>query len=324
VNAPDFNKIAAEWVVRLDKAELPPAEMAELERWLEADERHRGAFVRARAAWSLLDRARALPAEEMQTPRRSRVPRWLAAGAAAAIACFGLWMVWPFVGPSETYSTAQHEVRRVVLSDGSVAHLDTETIVKVRMTRGRRQVELAHGTAWFDVVHNVARPFVVHAGDTNVVAVGTSFAVQRDADGVAILVTNDVVRADSGSDPSDAVRVPAGSRADVNREGRIAVREVSLGEMDRDLSWREGVINVDGQTLGEAVEQFNRYNRRRLEIRGARIAGIKIVGHFNMNDPESFARAAAPLVGGTVRVGPESIVISDPQWAEQWAASPQK
>lgn len=51
---------AAEWAVRLNERALTAQEQAELDQWLDADTRHRGALLRARAAWADLDRLSAL------------------------------------------------------------------------------------------------------------------------------------------------------------------------------------------------------------------------------------------------------------------------
>jgi ferric-dicitrate binding protein FerR (iron transport regulator) len=51
---------AAEWAVRLNERALTAQEQTELDQWLDADTRHRGALLRARAVWADLDRLSAL------------------------------------------------------------------------------------------------------------------------------------------------------------------------------------------------------------------------------------------------------------------------
>jgi transmembrane sensor len=51
---------AAEWAVRLNERALTPQEQTELDQWLDADTRHPGALLRARAVWADLDRLSAL------------------------------------------------------------------------------------------------------------------------------------------------------------------------------------------------------------------------------------------------------------------------
>ena len=51
---------AAEWAIRLNERALTLEEQTVLDQWLDADTRHRGALLRARAVWADLDRLSAL------------------------------------------------------------------------------------------------------------------------------------------------------------------------------------------------------------------------------------------------------------------------
>src|SRR3546814_7113773 len=86
--------------------------------------------------------------------------------------------------PDQQIQTAIGEIRRVPLSDGSLAAVNTQTTLDVTMKPEVRQVALKDGEAWFQVAKDRARPFVVEIGDVRVRAVGTAFAVTRTAAGV--------------------------------------------------------------------------------------------------------------------------------------------
>ncbi|MGY1408879.1 MULTISPECIES: FecR/PupR family sigma factor regulator [unclassified Luteimonas] len=53
----DRSEKAARWAARLSLGELTPARQAELDAWLQADRRHRGALLRAQAALHALEAA---------------------------------------------------------------------------------------------------------------------------------------------------------------------------------------------------------------------------------------------------------------------------
>src|SRR5258708_25237185 len=59
-NAREVADQAAEWATRIDVGTIDPDTNETLRRWLDEDPRHRGALLRAEAALSFLDRARAL------------------------------------------------------------------------------------------------------------------------------------------------------------------------------------------------------------------------------------------------------------------------
>ena len=80
---------AARWAVRTDGGALSPEEQRELDTWLAADSRHRGAYVRARAQWVDLDRLAALHGsvgEAAGNPARSSSAQKLVPEPAAASA----------------------------------------------------------------------------------------------------------------------------------------------------------------------------------------------------------------------------------------------
>jgi hypothetical protein len=55
-------------------------------------------------------------------------------------------------------------------------------------------------------------------------------------------------------------------------------------------------LSYQGETLAQAVSELNRHNhRRRLVIADREIADVKLSGHFDATDPESFVAALAPL-----------------------------
>src|SRR5688572_796460 len=87
----DIEDTAAEWVVRLDRGALSEAEQRELDSWLEASTRHRGAFVRAQAMWVDLDRVAALQAGRAPLDPPAERPPWLrAASFAGALLAAGV------------------------------------------------------------------------------------------------------------------------------------------------------------------------------------------------------------------------------------------
>ena len=79
---------AANWVVRQHARALAAEEQAELDCWLQADVRHRGALLRARAAWVDLDRLAALAAhrEPPQPPISQARPGEIRTRAGAGVA----------------------------------------------------------------------------------------------------------------------------------------------------------------------------------------------------------------------------------------------
>ena len=228
---------------------------------------------------------------------RPRLPaaRWprVVAGAFVLAAATGLgWAGWQLGGRQQaSYASAVGQVREVVLADGSRATLSSDTRLEVRMERGRRRVVLAQGEAYFDVARDAGRPFVVEAGAHRAVAVGTRYAVRRDADALRVVVTEGRVRLEDTAAPGGAARpvslLPAGSVATAGRNG-LLVRSLPVEQARRYLEWRDGFLAFDDTPLAQAAAEFNRFNTRRLEVADPAVAGLRIGGNFRWSNLDGF------------------------------------
>ncbi len=308
---------AARWVVRVAAGALNPHELRELDVWLNADPRHRGAYIRARAQWADLDRLAALhgPASSAATgERRLRISRreLLAAGVAAmAVVSGGLsWMV--LRGGRERYASGIGEVRRIALEDGSTLLLNTDSEATVWLSEHSRNIQLIRGEALFEVAHDKERPFFVHVNDIVVRAVGTAFAVRLEAAQIDVTVTEGVVEVtEPAAEPGPAQPGPRGSRSEtrrlaaneravITRAGAPQVQSITPAEADRRLAWRQGMVSFDGESLQTAVAEINRHNRRQILVDDPALGAKPIVGVFRATDPGGFSVAAALALKASV------------------------
>jgi len=189
---------------------------------------------------------------------------------------------------------------QLVLTDGSGIELNTDTGMRARITNSRRDVELTRGEALFRVAHDTTRPFYVTAGATVIRDVGTEFSVRiRDHDHVDVLVTQGRIAVGAraaplgAGDPTlqpSAQEVSAGETASIG-PGTIVIAHLPSGEVTRKLAWTAGRLWFQGETLDEAVEEFNRYNERHLTITDPSLRLLRVGGVFSATDPESFVAA---------------------------------
>ncbi len=310
--ASEIEAAAARWVIRLDRDGHTAQDIADLEAWLAGDDRRRGAWLAAQAAWLMLDHARdAAGSPPISNNRRSpsllhrRGVLLAGLGAAAAASVAGGVVL---LGQSQRYGTVVGEVRRVPLTDGSTAAINTDSAVEVTMTEAQRTVRIARGEAWFQVARNPQRPFVVAAGVVRVRAVGTAFAVRLRPGGADVLVTEGVVETWIDGAENSRVRLQAGSRAFVSDDVPVEETQVVSAELDRLLAWRAGKLDLAGETLATAAGEFNRYNARKIEVAPA-LADAQFFGVFRTDDPEGFARAVQASLGVPVSIGAHPAVI---------------
>lgn len=304
-SAAEIEREAAQWVMRIDREGRDPALLAALDGWLAGDRRRRGALLQTEAVWALLDelgdaklkRGAAWSdgrggneAGESGDPHSWLTRRGLFAGAGAAMAASALGLFF-LARTGEEYATATGEIRQVPLTDGSVAAINTASLLEVNVTQEHRTVRLIKGEAWFKVAKDPTRPFTVSAGRARVEALGTAFSVRLYDNGADILVTEGIVEAWPNGTEGHRVRLIAGETAFVAEDAAIVRSSSGATNVDRALAWREGKIEFDGESLLEAVNNFNRYNYRKIIIVDHNIAGEKLYGIFRIDDPEGFSLA---------------------------------
>lgn len=286
---------AAYWVAHEDRGPLSAEQVAALDAWLNEDVRHRGAYARAHAVSLRYDRARALdrqtaPAETTRLTARRR-SHWRPLAAAAAV----LLLAGPFAMrffATDAYETRLGQVLRMPLEDGSIVTLNSNSRIEVRFDDRIRNVRLLRGEAIFDVAKDRAHPFVVTAGGTEVTAVGTSFRVRRLAGATDVLVREGIVEVAEASAPKP-LRLVANTKTEVRPGARAVVAPTRVGEINRELAWRDGKIAFSGETLQRVAVEFSRYSRTPIRIPDPEVAKLRVVGLYSATDPVGFARAAA-------------------------------
>ncbi|MDT9598345.1 FecR family protein [Sphingosinicella rhizophila] len=243
---------------------------------------------------------------------------FLGLGAALAASFAGGLLVW---SRPAVFETRVGEIRSVPLADGSVAAINTASVVSVDFAESRRSARIERGEAWFQVAKDKTRPFVVEAGRVRVQAVGTAFSVRRreagegGVAGAEILVTEGVVVAWADGAEGNRVRLAAGSRTFIADNAGVERVPVSPAEADRALAWRSGRIDLVAQPLRLAAAEFNRYNQRQIVITDPALLSEQIDGTFSANDPEGFARALGVSMNITVDTAdPTKIRIGTPHF----------
>jgi transmembrane sensor len=108
--------------------------------------------------------------------------------ASVVVAMFGGTALYWFEYQRGVYATDIGEQRSIRLDDGSTVELNARSKIRVALHEHERDVVLIEGQALFQVAKDHARPFVVHSGDTSVLAVGTEFDVYRHHSGTTVTV----------------------------------------------------------------------------------------------------------------------------------------
>lgn len=298
---------AAFWVTCLEDGPLEKHEREEFAAWMRASPKHIKEFLLARAISTEADAidpdgkisiddllnsldVNIIALETTEQPSTAPAPFWRSVrGIAASLFIVGATLLFVAVNllgdDGVLYATTIGEQRSLVLEDGSVIHLNTRSKVNVRYGPKARRIDLLDGEALFDVAHNPARPFRVHAHGTMTEALGTSFNIYLKGDSTEVAVLEGKISLSRLSDAASTL-LTVGEKASVASSGDI--QAVKIANPDTIDVWRTRQLIFENTTLGEIVREFNRYNQMQIRIENIKGPEPRFSGVFNVNNPEIF------------------------------------
>jgi transmembrane sensor len=285
---------AIRWWVRLDGGDLSSSELAAFRAWL-GDPKNEAAFEEASDFWNSWQ---ALPRASVQAYLASRRPdlrrgrSWVA--TALAVAALALFLVFDELSVwwRADFRTGVGEIRTVTLPDGSRAHMNAATALKLDYSGDRRRLTLLGGEALFEVEKDPSRPFTVSAAEGTITARGTAFDVAVDKARTEVTVTeNSVEVATEGS----TVVVDQGRQTAFGP----SLPAVAPYEVDPDsvTSWRRGKLIFKDRPLGEVVAALSRYYRGLIFVAGSEIRDRRVTGVFLVDQPLDAVRAIESHLG---------------------------
>ena len=299
---------------RQEQPDWTPDDQAALDAWLEESTAHRVAWLRMEYGWRKVGRLASLrsPDAPASTPGRRPLARvWrpaaMAASLAVAIGLGSLVVTDSFT--RHAYATEVGGHATVPLADGTKIELNTNTKVRAALADKQRTVWLDRGEAYFEVAHDPTRPFVVYAGERKVTVLGTKFSVRRDGDRIVVAVAEGRVRVEAVKERKPPTIVTRGDTV-IAEPAATLVTPKSIDRVESELAWRRGLLEFDKATLGDAAQEVNRYNRKKLVVEDDQAAAIRITGSFEAENVDAFARLLRQAFGLNVQENGDEIRIS--------------
>ena len=324
---------AADWLAKIDGGSLSERDRRALREWLAADPGHVKALTQFAAIWSemdgLLNDFSRLGEKKVNLWIFLRHNPWLSvplAGICAGL-LFCLVLVFAILEPpieQELYLTRVGDMQLRQLSDGSTAHLNTDSTIEIEYSSSRRIVRLLRGEAMFDVAHDSERPFIVYAGGNAVKAIGTQFVIRLKSENIVVTVTEGrvqlVKRRVARMEPLPVNTPPAEQEIVLVSGEAVEVRDdleqtipvqVEREELARRLSWIQGQLVFDGERLEQVVAEIGRYIPVKIVIVEPELRDIRISGRFKIGDTDALLEAIEVSMHIHVsRVGDQLIYLS--------------
>lgn len=227
----------------------------------------------------------------VRQPARPAVRFALAAAVLLVVVAAGLWAYTQ----RGIYATGIGEQRTLALDDGSTLELNSRSRIRVRFDDRQRAIDLLAGQALFKVARDPARPFIVDSNGTHVRAVGTQFDVYNDSGRTIVTVIegrvavgNAIAVAQSPAQPAaQPTLLDAGEQVSIAPQVEPKPRRANI---EAATAWTQQKLVFDYTPLSQVVQEFNRYNARRLVIEAAELEDFHLSGTFSSSDPTVLLR----------------------------------
>lgn len=309
---------ALDWFTALQGYPDDKQLQADFQAWLHKDPRNAAAYTKIAGVWDLgelddiaADMGRAgadIPSAPI--PKLSRPVPFFRMGAIMAAAIFiavgvaqypALMMKW-----RSDFQTVAGMSEDVVLPDGSRMTLNTATAVALDFEGGRRSVHLLQGEAYFDVVHDDARPFKVVAGYAEVVVKGTAFGVRNDGAKDVVTLERGIVDVFRITDKNDSVELRPGEMVTATA---TVLSSIQSADPSTALAWRYGRLIFENQPFEKIVDELARYYGKSIIVTSNRIGQAQVTGNYMLDNPERVIRSLAATIGASVTRLPGGIII---------------
>ncbi len=208
--------------------------------------------------------------------------RWIAVGVAGLLvaAVFQGWMSSirahraAAMASMSTYTTPNGQLSSLTLPDGSTVVLNVSSRLEVPTTyNDRDRTVRLQGEAYFDVVADSKRPFIVVTPRSATRVLGTTFVVREyQTDTVTVVAVK------TGEVAVQKVLVSSQQQVTINQDGMAR-----LAPAPRDFTtFTSGVLSLQKVPLSEAIVDLGRWYNVEIRINDAVLKTQEVTGKFAM------------------------------------------
>ncbi len=293
---------AAEWILGLsaDDVNRRAEARAGFSAWKEADPRHAEAAARMERLLAGMEQLRsngtARPASRaLQTALARKGRKGMGVKLASILLLLCLLAPTAWLGTQERslafwttdMRSGEGEWPESTLADGSTLMLSGLTAVNLAFSATTRKVELVQGEILVDVARDASRPFVVVTAHGTIRALGTRFAVRREADSTLVTMLESQVAVSSADQPGQApttLVIGAGQQARIGSDGLSLLQPVDTANVEQ--AWRNRQFAAQDMPLPDVLRELDRQRPGRILFDRDELARIKVSAVLPLKDTD--------------------------------------
>lgn len=284
---------------RYSQGKASPEERARIERWLTREEEElppvAGEEGRLASIWNKLEETLIKQEEQPTFSEWNRKSLWkylIGTAACLLLLAGGMWYFWPENNPTligghwadknpatlKTVVTAVGQRTQVTLPDGTAVYLHSGSTFQYPETFAEQTRHvLLSGEAYFDVMPNKDKPFLIHTASSYTKVLGTAFNLRAypDEDFAELTVANGKVEF-GGHHVDGAALLSAGMQATV-KDGKLSQR----GDVGPEaFAWKENTLVIDNEPLQQVALRLERWFGIDVEIARKELETLTLTGTY--------------------------------------------
>ncbi len=315
-------------IARYLSGEATPGELSALSAWLMEDAGNQRFFREIRNSWALQQAMHVEDAVDPETEWEAmarkigiaerpvsrtlgkRTRRYMIGAAALALLLILPSVIYFlfFMQAREDVLAAEDHVVESVLPDGTSVALNSGAVLHfpTRFTGKERKVSL-EGEAYFDVVHNEKKAFVIEADDMQLRVLGTSFYVNTHAAGntmEVVLISGSVQIEYNGR---QMVLEPGEKAVVLRQEGEIVKQPHSDPNL---LAWKTRKLSFDNTPMSRIVELLEKVYHKEIVVMNPEINNCRITATFEGQSLEAVLLVLQSTIDITARPRGDTVELS--------------
>ena len=208
--------------------------------------------------------------------------------------------------PPEQLSITAQEQSDFTLPDGSVVTLKKGATLKYPEEFEDERRVVFEGEAFFDVVSNPQKPFIINADDTETMVLGTSFNLKTATShtGFELVLVEGKV---SFSTPNEKVVLTPGQRVALGPNGLLEKTENTNRNFQ---AWQTGTLVFENAKMSDVFQDIGNAYNVRFEMENAAFASCTLTARYDQEDLDSILNTLEILFNTSFNKQQETILVS--------------
>jgi ferric-dicitrate binding protein FerR (iron transport regulator) len=208
--------------------------------------------------------------------------------------------------PPEQLSITAQEQSEFTLPDGSVVTLKKGATLKYPEEFEDERRVVFEGEAFFDVVSNPQKPFIINADDTETMVLGTSFNLKTATShtGFELVLVEGKV---SFSTPNEKVVLTPGQRVALGPNGLLEKTENTNRNFQ---AWQTGTLVFENAKMSDVFQDIGNAYNVRFEMENAAFASCTLTARYDQEDLDSILNTLEILFNTSFNKQQETILVS--------------